>query len=344
MHGRVMRKAATVFSAIMAVMMAGSIVMFFGCAGKTGPIGAQGADGVAKCGTCHNVSTEVLAKQIQWENSTHATGGNFVRNDTGCAPCHTSEGFRETLGTVQPKTTAAKIENPTPQNCRTCHNIHKNYDRTDFDLATTAPVQLAFGGTINIGKGNICAECHQPRPMNPKPALGGPDITLTSTRYGGHHGPQASILLGKGLYEIPGPEKYESSPHVTVVTDGCVTCHMATPYGNQAGGHTLKMVYGTAETPNVAACVKCHTTTTNFDINGTQTEVVALLEELKAQLVAAKLMTDDLVFVKGTYSADKAGIMMNYQLITEDRSEGVHNAKYIKALLKNSIAYLKTAS
>jgi hypothetical protein len=339
-----MHRVSSIVTGISAVLMVSGIAMLVGCQrdqGPVGPAGKTGGDGTAACGTCHSVSTDILAKQIQWNNSVHATGGNFARSDAGCAPCHTSEGFRETLGTVQPKMAAAKIENPTPQNCRTCHNIHQKFDLTDFNLATTAPVQLITGGIINIGKGNICAECHQPRLANPQPVVGGPNVTLTSSRYGVHHGPQASVLFGEGGYEIPGTEKYDKSPHVAIVPDGCVTCHMATPYGNLAGGHTLNMAYGTPGTDNVAGCLKCHTTAKNFDVDGVQTEVTALLAQFKTLLINAKLMSSDLVFVLGTYPADKAGVMLNYQLITEDKSLGVHNAKYVKAILKNSIAYLQ---
>ncbi|MHB9030418.1 MAG: hypothetical protein ACYC9O_16755 [Candidatus Latescibacterota bacterium] len=345
-----MRKAVTLFIAVMAIMAASMIALFSGCSekvGPSGPAGKAGADGVATCGTCHSVSTEVLAKQVQWANSGHATNGNFARSDASCAPCHTHEGFRETLGTVHPKTAAAKIGNPTPQNCRTCHNIHKKYDRTDYDLATTAPVQLLGGGTYNLGKSNICAECHQQRPTTPMPTVAHADtatLRVTSNRFGPHYGSQSSVLIGKGGYEIKGAVAYESSPHGTMVANGCVTCHGATPYGKESGGHTLKMAYDYhgAITPNVAGCVSCHSGAKNFDIKGAQTEVDALMKELKDLLLAKKLLTEDDLTVAGTYPVDQVGATFNYRMLLGDASKGVHNAKYTKALLKNSIAYMKT--
>ncbi len=346
MQGGVLQQAAKVFLGIMAAMFLGITALFLGCSKEAGPVGPEGkagADGVAKCGICHSVSTTILARQVQWENSMHATGGHFDRNSTSCAPCHTHEGFRETLGFTHPKTVGAPPNNPTPQNCRTCHNIHQNFDGTDYKLATSAPVNLVLGGTYDSGKSNLCAECHQARPVNPKPALNGPDVQITNFRWGPHYGVQSSMLLGAGAYEIPGSVAYENSPHATMVADGCVTCHMATPYGNKAGGHTMKMAYeyGGGMTPNMAGCVSCHTTAKNFDINSVQTEVAALKDELKALLIAAQVLDANEYAVVGAHSADKAGILLNYQLTKYDRSYGVHNAKYQKALLKNSIEYMK---
>jgi len=45
--------------------------------------------------------------------------------------------------------------------------------------------------------------------------------------------------------------------------------------------------------------------------------------------------------VTGTYSSDVAGARFNYQMCLEDRSNGVHNPKYVKALLQNSIEALQ---
>ncbi|MDP2982091.1 MAG: hypothetical protein Q8O92_02025 [Candidatus Latescibacter sp.] len=345
-----MQKVSAIFTGVLAIVMVGGIAMIVGCqrdqgpAGPAGPAGASG--GTAACGTCHSVSTEVLAKQLQWENSQHAMGGHNDRSEAGCAPCHTSEGFRETLGTVHPKTALAKIDNATPQNCRTCHNIHKKYDRTDFDLATSTPVKLVRGGTYNVGKSNLCAECHQQRPVTPDPTVAHADtatIRVTSSRFGPHYGSQSSVLLGVGGYEIKGLTAYESSSHKTATNDGCVTCHMAPPYGNKAGGHTWRLAYdyNGVETLYVAACTKCHSTAKNFDINGQLTEIAALTKELKDILIAKKLLTDANLAVVGTYPMDQAGCLFNYRMLLGDKSGGVHNAKYYKALLKNSIAYMK---
>jgi len=128
-----------------------------------------------------------------------------------------------------------------------------------------------------------------------------------------------------------------------MVTDGCVTCHMAKAYGTQAGGHTMNTSYEYHgdEVPNMAGCESCHSGIETFDINGLQTEVKTLLEELGAKLTDLELITDTGSVVKGTYPSDQAGAIFNYKWIEEDRSYGVHNPKYVKALLKNSIEALQ---
>ena len=45
--------------------------------GPPGENGINGTDGTATCGQCHDSGEAFLAKVIQWEASTHATGGNF---------------------------------------------------------------------------------------------------------------------------------------------------------------------------------------------------------------------------------------------------------------------------
>jgi len=72
---------------------------------------------VSSCGTCYNVSTDNIAKKIQLKASVHATGENFERNSNTCAPCHTSEGFREVLATGS-NVTENIIKDPTPPNMR----------------------------------------------------------------------------------------------------------------------------------------------------------------------------------------------------------------------------------
>lgn len=353
-----MQKVSAIFTGVLAIVMVGGIAMIVGCQrdqGPVGPAGKTGADGTAACGTCHNVSTDILAKQIQWDASMHATGGHFRQNAVGCSPCHTSEGFRATLDMGTMEAAPALIDNPTPPNCRTCHNIHQNYDLTDFNFSTTKPVKLMIsstGATTDFKEGNLCANCHQPRltTTSPLPLLNGADMTLAAN-WGSQMATQAVILrgTGSGAFEIPGAAAYINSPHGTQVTNGCVGCHMAAVRGNQAGGHTFKVTYlssdGITENDYVAGCIACHTSLKSgvgaFDVNKVQTDVDALIAQLKALLITAKMLDASDRGLAGTFPANKVGILMNYKLITTDKSHGVHNAKYVKALLNNSIDYMK---
>lgn len=343
-----MNKTKDVFIVITAVFLICVFSALIGCEGErgpAGPAGGDGADGTALCGTCHNVSTDILAKQVQWQASVHATGGHGgygTRN--GCSHCHSHEGFELAMAGE----TDLVSENSTPPNCRTCHNIHKNYDETDYALSTTAPVEIAspmladIPETIDIGKGNLCAHCHQSRERELELVVGGGDVI--ADHLDPHHGPQANIFAGFGAFEIPGSESYTNSSHTTAVTDGCVTCHMAENNRNRSGGHTFVV--------NETGCEACHTDIEDIeDYRGAQEETTELLEELAVLLVADGLVElddddpEDLLesdsIEDQTISSAKAGAVLNFYFVLEDKSLGIHNMKYTTALLKNSIEALQ---
>lgn len=192
--------------------------------GDTGQDGKDGVDGSTRCESCHDVSTTITSIQNQWANSTHKLGGNYERNGTSCANCHTHEGFVEFIETGG---VAAAPSNPSMVQCRTCHNIHKDYAPSDYGFRTTAAVTMWNGDMYDKGKSNLCANCHQPRPINPWPEVDGADVEITSFRYGPHHGPQGALLSGQGGFEIPGSLTYPgATAHYNMIADGCITCHM----------------------------------------------------------------------------------------------------------------------
>ena len=307
-----------------------------------GPEGIAGVDANETCKQCHNGESVLIAKISQAGNSMHQTGITSFENGTSCAPCHTHQGFmealaRDTFGTV------AAISNPSAVNCRTCHAVHENYDSTDFAVRIDGPVNLRIiAGTLDLGKSNICASCHQPRSVSGYPVLGGGDFNVTSSRLPGHYGAQATILAGIAAYEVPGSASYPTAANAHMSqTDGCITCHMAEPIGSLAGGHTMKMA-DEEEGENLASCEACHSTIEDFDYNGVQTEVEGLLVQLADALVADGILSAT-GSVKASSSAplslssDKYGALLNYAMVKNDRSNGVHNPGYVKALLVNSI-------
>ena len=131
-------------------------------------------------------------------------------------------------------------------------------------------------------------------------------------------------MAGIGGYEVAGTEAYptpESSTHFKDAT--CVKCHM------HNFNHTFE--------PRLDACAECHDGITDFDFNGVQTTVNNLMTSLEGKLQTAGLLDASGTIVVGTYPVDQAGALYNYEMISDDRSEGVHNPKYIEALLRNSI-------
>jgi hypothetical protein len=330
------------FTAIMALgmMIATASLLFTSCTkeGPQGPPGADGQDMNATCTQCHNFSDDIVAKIVQYNASMHGTGQNFERNGVDCAPCHTSQGFREVLVSGL-DTTAAAIMNPAPVNCRTCHQIHETYTTADWAVRTTDPITLMINGaTIDLaGSANLCGRCHQSRKPNPYPVLGKADVTINSDHWGPHYGSQGPVMGSTGAIEIPGSMSYNvTSGHKDV---SCYTCHGKEAYGAQAGGHTFYMSYAYhgQTRDNVAVCKQCHSSIQNtFDLFGVQTEIGGLLTQLEDQLLMDGYIDSTLHIVPGTYTGEEAAIVMNYLLIHYDHSLGIHNYGYSKAVLVNA--------
>jgi hypothetical protein len=282
------------------------------------------------CTECHNDTTVITGKKAAWEESIHGTGEAFVRGTSaGCAGCHSGGAFKAMVAAGQ---TPAEVEsgdpNPTHQDCRTCHEIHTSYTSADWALTTDAAVPLyAFeDATYDGGAGNLCAVCHQPRRLMDVADDG--TVDWNSTHYGPHHGPQTAMLLGIG----GAGEAAEGSPsaHYSMVENTCVACHVG-----ENDDHSFE--------PNVAACQGCHADLADFDLNGAQTEVAGMLEELKAALVAKGMLEEEAdEAIVGVYPEAEAAALWNYIYIAhEDKSMGVHNSAYTKALLEASLAALQ---
>ena len=226
--------------------------------GPAGEDGIDGQDGNATCGICHDNSETVETKIGQWGNSFHATSGLQFENRTTCAPCHTSQGFKEALA-IDSSATVAAIPDPANINCYTCHKIHDTYAVEDWELrVTSANAFWLSGETVDLGKANLCIKCHQPRTSYAIPYVTNPDgiYTVTSARFGPHYGGQGTTLTGNAYYKVEGAA-YINSAH-TDIEDACVTCHMADAVGYASGGHTFK-VLDEEEGLNTNGCLECHT-------------------------------------------------------------------------------------
>src|SRR5665648_329079 len=286
---------------------------------KEGPLGPEGTDGT---------------NGTDGAGSVHATGTAFARaSSADCAPCHSAEGF---INSVSNKT-AVGISDPSHITCEACHDgMHITFDVAndgiDYALRTKAAVDVIIdpGKVIDLGsEANLCVNCHQSRTAYPEPDVDG-NFAVTSSHYGPHHGPQGNLLVGTGGFEFSGSENYVSgNTSTTHAVAGCTTCHM------NEGSHAF--------TPSIDACKTCHTSATDFDYHGKQAEIVELLAQLKTKLDAHGVITA----VSSASSASPAVLPVvqarafyNYTLIEEDRSEGVHNPKYIHALLQNTIEAL----
>ena len=205
------------------------------------------------------------------------------------------------------------------------------------------------------GVSNTCVGCHKSRQ----------DITqyitastnVTSTHWGPHEGPHADIFTGLGGYTFAG-QTYRNSTHQTLA--GCASCHMAKTAENFGyPDHSMKVQVATCQTAG------CHAGITSFDVLGGQSTVQAALGELRVLLNNAGYLTRgtaapypallpvdladpdltlDLARPTTALTADQAGALYDYFLVSRGAASGVHNPFYTKELVYDAIFSLKGAA
>ena len=355
-----MKKLGT-FLLFSALTVFALVVLFPSCEGPQGPAGVDGVDGTdgtdgvdanSFCVNCHTLANKT-AINAQFATSSHGPmNGSYARGSAvGCAKCHAYQGYMETNLTGR-DTTAAGFAIPLYFRCDMCHDFHQSLDESEFPdyaLRFNNPVSLMYNNhasTIDLpGTSNLCAYCHQPRPRGTDfPIIPGveKEYNITSSYWGTHYGVESIMLNGSDGVEFPGSLPYESTNHKAVAS--CGTCHMAAGHGTETGGHTFRPM-SEAGVPNVTGCLACHPGITNFDVNGVQTHIHELFLELEHKLMEHKLI--DATFhaipwnnAAGTgakWTTEQAGAVFNFLLIEYDASYGVHNHKYAKALLVNTL-------
>ncbi len=346
------------------VLTAIALFGLIACEGPAGPAGKDGATGATgkdagfvyfegfkadlKCATCHapndvDTTFRVITKSTQYETSGHKELGNYDRNTTTCAGCHTNEGFfeRTTRGVANETFTLNAASGPmvnqnyyssSPVGCFTCHTPHKRGDFTLRDTVGQVKIfSLVAGNTTKTFTGNttaqLCVKCHQPRMTSqfligttnlswqPDPTKTGATDTakIYTSRWNNHvSGEGIQTLLGFGGVEFAG-YTYSSSYHSTALqnkTLDCADCHMATPIGNKGGGHTFKVGYipegSTTTSYNFAGCntTSCHGT------SGAITSTSAKWATVRAEMTGkirqlASIMMDSTVV--GKWTVKKAG-------------------------------------
>jgi hypothetical protein len=319
-----------------------------GPAGPAGPVGQKGDDGTPGvsgndvCVSCHNLDTKARVEG-EYMMSQHSAAETLdpYGSRASCAVCHGNEGFIIRLqagldALPQDLTIATKIS------CGTCHDFHETLDQEgegpDYALRATHPVDLFMYRTAGLpqvevdlgGSSNLCLQCHQAR-RSWAGFVGdivGSDPMVIPQRLDPHPSTQGTLLAGYGGAEIDGNVPYPAPMSTTHATEGaCVACHMHDQDHSTA--------------PSLEGCntEDCHNgNVATFDHQGKMTEIENLLVELQEELVAAGLLDVDGNQVTGaTFPADQVGALYNYNMIEEDRSHGIHNYGYARALLQNSI-------
>jgi ferredoxin len=282
------------------------------------------------CTQCHDPSNLITAKQTQWAESVHGTGEAYLRGTSAsCAGCHSGNGFAKYVAGMglSPDELDQGDPEPTRQDCRACHQIHETYTIDDFALRKTSAVALyaVDGSTFDGGMGNLCVNCHQPRRVLPTAV--NDTISGISSHWGPHHGPQSAMLLGVAGGGVTGTPH----GHYGAVANTCVGCHM----GDERN-HTME--------PELSTCQRCHPDARNFDYHGVQTEILALVDQLGAELLNRGLINENGPDGHPTVSKaqqDEAIALWNWLYVAhEDKSNGVHNYAYAKALLEEGLTRL----
>ena len=209
------------------------------------------------------------------------------------------------------------------------------------------------GDVVDLGKGNQCVGCHQSRIRNldsefdpmPPPLDSDTMLYVNTTRYGPHHGSQGLMFAATGGAERSDVE-FPTSNHLTLITDACVTCHMASyDAGSNLGGHQFSVINEDGDI-NAAGCAGCHTPEeAETLIAGTQAEVRTMLYELAGRLMELGMLEDTtgsraFRSIQDTFPSAHVGALYNAVFVYEDMTLGVHNANYAKALLEESMKVL----
>lgn len=328
--------------------------------GIDGVDGVDGASGTAECAACHNIETseEVHSSYLfsahYNENMDHEQDGQPVPlsqyanrgfpggTSSACTACHTSDGYSDWAEKGAPLVGSAPVYPGTQTiTCTTCHSKHTTFDFEndgfDFALRRVAPVELIADASYTIDYGaddvssHTCATCHQPRSTF-EGSIQEDGTVQVGSRFGPHYGAQSTLLEGIQGAEIAGSLPYDepaSAAHRR--GSSCASCHMGESTGNNDGLHTKK--------PTEATCVQCHSS--GIPSGDFLEADIQMLEDLLVAEGLLKVNDDGSVSPNsGNYELIPASALWNYRMIYYDHSKGLHNPKYARALVKNSIEAL----
>jgi hypothetical protein len=323
------------------------------------------------CQSCHDAPWR-HAKGTLWNASLHSNAiweSGFQKNVTtttyslsDCIKCHDGQAFIAfTKG--QPfdgsKITSASH---TVISCATCHDPHVDVPGT-FHLRNEPVSSDTLGNKFNYaglgGNGRICMNCHKARRDN----VSYMNSAMSST-WGPHHTPQADNFFGQNAAQF-GTAPFISNGHKDAITNACADCHMAsstttdTLYKYQVGGHSTNMHYSgltslgqTVDYDHTLGCQNCHGSakskfsdwqaSMDYDGNGViediQTEVKGCLAKIVTLM--PNNATHDTIDWKSITTLTQKKAYWNYQLIANDGSFGMHNAKFAFDVLTKTIAAL----
>jgi hypothetical protein len=290
-----------------------------------------------------------------WSNSFRQAAASQNNNLQNCARCHDGRAYVNFTKGLTTNTTAGEYEqvNHVTVTCETCHDPHEGGLRKAPAAGDTLSGGFAYDLSI-FGEAATCTDCHKYRSDGTHNTL---NVPITNVRWGPHYGGATDIMLGRTGYHFE-TEMPTSMAHLHQ-GNACVDCHMSTADGafrNLLGDHSWKMKYTDDEGQTrhlVEACQSCHPGINSFaDIKGADynnsgvvqpfvDEVQGLLTMLAESLPPVGEPTIDWQQIDND-NLDMKGAYWNYRLVYYDHSLGIHNPKYVVALLQRSIERIRT--
>lgn len=322
------------------------------------------------CTQCHE-SPKSHSIGYFWRESNHASMKTSAgeSNRAACFPCHNGSAFIAltnawSAGRAATAADSAKADlNFKSISCAVCHDPHSNSN--EFWVRYAKLDTLSNGFKIPTGAGGmgqLCMNCHRMRNSD----IGVTKVTNQmgkfNDRFYPHYSAQTDMLFGSQGWEF-GLNLKGLSTH-TGLKNGCVTCHMSERvivpgYSKKQSDHNPSMSENGVD--KVEGCVECHGSITKFSdikasfdydmdgvLEGATVEVQGLLDKLKAKLPLDSTgepvtMRADSMAVRNFATANNLNYksliasLWNYNFVSHDMSQGVHNTKYSVALLRASL-------
>lgn len=254
---------------------------------------------VERCFECHEAETK------EWKKGPHANTlsdleeGKQVEGE--CLECHSSD---YELSSEQDKLKPKEAQHGV--NCLSCHpaGLKKTKENNFKHVEDYNPLRRPAE--------KLCINCHSAK-LEGRVAKLGEDINHS----------QQNIFYGYGGIGVEEQPSEKTKAGLT-----CSDCHMLSKETGAGRAHNYQTVLPGEGEPNSCINGGCHENFSNSMLTGMigrwQSEIKGLLADVKQELDAKKKYKDTKPYKEA---------QINYKLVKEDKSNGVHNIYYARNLL-----------